>query len=189
MATVCAAVQTLKQVLASKFPILAGTYTGIYGDERGKKSPRLQMIAGGDTNPHFHGLALDIFLFAKGSGFPAPEQEERLGDHLFKFFWDHQSRLGWTECIWKVSEMTNGRMPVSYQKGKNNRHTTHIHIDWANYRNDKPIPNGRQGIGFPWYLNATLENLQTEFRNSNLGATPPSSWQHTQWLDEIVIRG
>jgi hypothetical protein len=189
MATECAAVQSLKKALALKFPILAGTYKGIYGTERGKNSPRLQALAGDDNNPHHYGLALDIFLFATGVGFPTTVQEERLGDHLFKFFWDHQSRLGWTECIWKVSEMTNGKLPVPYKNGKDVAHKTHIHIDWAHYQNGKPVPNGRQGIAFPWYLVETLQGLQDKFQSASLESVPPTSWVHTNWLDEIVITG
>jgi hypothetical protein len=167
------AVSSLRNALKVTFPLLAGFYKEVNGQKMG----RLQTIAGGNTNPHFHGLALDIFLFARGYRWPTSEQEERLGDHLFKLFWMNQPRLGWTECIWKLSEMTNGGLPGSYNKGKDLRHVTHIHIDWANYKAGVPVPNGRQSTAFPLELMNALRDLQAQFSSGSLGVVDPAaSW-------------
>jgi hypothetical protein len=201
----CPAILGLKAALAAASPFLAGKYI-----EKTPKGPvplsRLQGLTQGKKellkieDPHVHGLALDIICFAKSTGKLMSMQEEYLGDSLFMLFFDFREALGWSNCIWKTKIMNERHLPAVYNGGKDIRHTTHVHIDWASM---KPIPgengkyqatpNGRHEKDSSGKIRAPLKNLFEKFNNGLLKAQDPGDffirigipWDDS-WPDSVV---
>lgn len=134
----CPAVNELKRNLELSIPFLRNTYKDWNGVLH-----RLQPGRDGGFNRHDAGLALDITLYAakkdrNDGGLIVDktikwENEKILGEHLVKAFVDYRNQINWTEIIYQNVIFKHEPDDFSYKPGpynKNDKHLTHIHIDW-----------------------------------------------------------
>jgi hypothetical protein len=117
----CPAVVELKNVLATSIPFLNENYT-----EGTKSLPRLQLPSDGNAlTRHTAGLALDIILFKNNP------LHRALAHHLFKTFLEYKHRMNWLGLIYEHTACNKFGQPLNYTK--DDKHDTHIHIDWLIY--------------------------------------------------------
>jgi hypothetical protein len=90
--------------------------------------PRLQSAAGPHkkgADPHIAGRALDIILFANHPS------ERELAEAIVKVFLDLRPKMGWVSVIYNGSEWYSNGTKHPRGGGPENRHVTHIHIEWG----------------------------------------------------------
>jgi hypothetical protein len=157
----CPAVKELTQVLGATIPFLAGTYNeNVKNKTTGKweKKPfgRLQWRKDGTANRHDAGLALDVILFAN------VETERILGEHLCAAFRRYQYLMGWLGMIF-MNVNVNGETGGSNLYTDDEKHYTHIHIDWFK---DAVRNNAGEVTDIPWpptALTTGFADLMREF--------------------------
>ena len=117
----CPAVRTLAQVLLNNVPLLTETYVEV----NGKPMPRLQWKKDGTLNRHDAGLALDLILFADRAS------EQQLAVEIVDAFLECRLAMQWYGVIYMHSQYdrNGGQKPYT----DDDKHMTHIHIDWLNY--------------------------------------------------------
>jgi len=117
----CPAVRTLAQVLLDNVPLLTETYVEV----NGKPMPRLQWKKDGTLNRHDAGLALDLILFANRAA------EQQLATEIVEAFLECRLEMQWYSMIYMHSQYDRygGQQPYT----DDDKHMTHIHIDWLNY--------------------------------------------------------
>lgn len=174
----CPAVLTLRSCIEQTIPFLTGKYIEV----NGKKLSRLQSGKDGGFNRHDAGLALDIFLFAKKwyKDKTLDWQKERiLGHHLVNIFIEMRNQMNWTELIYENIIFKHEPNEISYKRGnyKDNKHFTHIHIDWMDNAlkgviKKPPIPwsNQAKTVDFSATLSTKLSQINDFWEKDYLSA-------------------
>jgi hypothetical protein len=136
----CPAAAELHQVLRTNIPLLAGKYKEV----NGKMLDRLQLPSESGLTRHTAGLALDIVLFKSNP------QERALAHHIFQLFLEYKHRINWLGLIYENTACNQNGQPLSYTK--DNKHWTHIHIDWLIWESVQWKDNivGGTAVKIPW---------------------------------------
>jgi hypothetical protein len=177
----CPAVRTLRTALEASIPLLTQNYKEWAKDKQGKDTfqPRLQ--TGGNPR-HESGLCLDIILFCgtQWTNDPAARanwaNEKKLGENLVQTFLDLRDDMQWTEVIFQDRLFWEPDLRYTAY-GQDQKHFTHIHIDWANnaLKGQKETIEGlvagsprAAADGFGTALTPRLRTLNTQFEAGSL---------------------
>lgn len=184
------AVLALERTLKANIPFLAGTFL----EWNDKTSPRLQIMTA--DGRHQTGLALDIILFSaerlSKDQTVSVAREKPLAENLVRAFVDLKSSMKWNEIILQDRFF---REPdgVYGTWSQDNKHFTHIHIDWMTNRlkgqgksTDEIVASSPQAneVGFVAALGARLSQLRGASEAGTLAGVPLSGLQK-QWSADL----